>query len=303
MKHIVIITFFLLIRFTSNSQSFVSTKEIKISYTNGYEIFNVCSTNPKISYDDKKEYFWYQSQFGIKSTKGGTGGQLLHGNCKYFDESGNLLEDKNYILGIISNKKSWDSIGNVKSTYKYEEGDMIYWKFKDGDYWVEHIGRMFKEGWLKKTYTRFNELIEEEEQLSGYKRHIKTYYTNENHSLKEDFYIIFDYGLFIGKYTDYFEGGKIKTIGEFYDKKNIMPQYAKIKIGNWIIHNSDGTVAQSLFYKPEIILWNDGKLKSIGFYVHDSKSNIWQKSGEWRTYSEDEKLLNSKKYNWGIEVK
>ena len=49
---------FILITFSTASAfgQKIQTKEIKITYTNGIKVFDVCISNPSISFDEKKEY-------------------------------------------------------------------------------------------------------------------------------------------------------------------------------------------------------------------------------------------------------
>lgn len=177
-----------LLTIQSYEQSPIQTKEIKIPYTNGYEVFNICSSGCSTTFDDKKEYFWYNEFSKIKSTKGGSGGSLLHGNYKFYDENGNLRQDKYYYLGLSDgSEKTWDSLGNITSQYKYSKGDIIYMKFQNEEkYWIEFNGPMFKEGTVRKVYTQFNSLISEETMLANFKQRIKTYYEYSG-KVKEQF--------------------------------------------------------------------------------------------------------------------
>jgi hypothetical protein len=60
----------LLTLFLSFAQQVSKTDEIRITYTNGIEVFNVCQVNPIIVWDDDFEYYWYTEFSKIKSTKG-----------------------------------------------------------------------------------------------------------------------------------------------------------------------------------------------------------------------------------------
>lgn len=48
---IIFLTYFLTINLYGQT---CQNEEIKIRYTNGFEVFNVCKTNPTISFDEKK---------------------------------------------------------------------------------------------------------------------------------------------------------------------------------------------------------------------------------------------------------
>jgi antitoxin component YwqK of YwqJK toxin-antitoxin module len=152
MKKLFNILTFTLLAFASDGQTSIQTKEVKIPYTNGYEIFRICISGCAVSFGDKQEYFWYTEFSKIKSTKGGSGGNLLHGNYKFYDEHGNLRQDKSYYLGLPDgSEKNWDSLGNITSQTKYNKGKIVYWKFQnDEKNWIELIGQIFQEGTIKK---------------------------------------------------------------------------------------------------------------------------------------------------------
>lgn len=283
----------------SYGQTTIQTKEIKIHYTNGNEIFKICASGCVTTFDDKKEYFWYTEFSKIKSTKGGSGGNLLHGNYKFYDENGNLRQDKNYYLGLPDGtEKNWDSLGNITSQAKYNKGKMFYWKFQnDEKYWIEWIGPIFEQGTIKKVYTQYSSLISEETQLPNFKEHIKTYYEYSG-KLKAEYTTSGIGGDYMtGKYISYFENGKIQTDGQFYEG-----EYTNIKIGTWKYYNSDGTVDATEQFKSGVEKWDNGELKIAGGYIYDTDNNTWLKTGEWRFYTEDGKFQSSKKYKWGTEV-
>lgn len=282
----------------SFGQTTIQTKEIKIPYTNGYEIFRVCATGCQTTFNDKKEYFWYTEFSKVKSTKGGSGGSLLHGNYKFYDENGNLRQDKNYYLGLPDGtEKNWDSLGNITETTKYNKGDIIYLKYQsESGAWVEHIGAILTEGWIKKSYTKYNSLIAEETMLANFITHIKTFYEYGDKKVKEDFYTSGKGSDLTGKYTAYYENGKVKTQGQFYDG-----DHPNIAVGTWNWYKSDGTLEASTQYKANVEKWSNGENKVTGGYILDTETNTWLKIGEWRWYTEDGKFLSSKKYEWGVE--
>ena len=84
--------------------------------------------------------------FKDKNNKGGCGGKLLNGNYKFYDQFGNLREEKNYTLGLKDkNATTWDSLGNIQSKSIYDNDKLIYWKFiNDEGFWVEFIGEYLK---------------------------------------------------------------------------------------------------------------------------------------------------------------
>lgn len=285
--------------FQTFGQSSIQTSEVKIRYVNGYEIFNICFSGCSTIFDDMKNYYWYTEFSRIKSTMGGSGGSLLHGNYKFYDQDGNLRQDKNYYLGLLDgNEKNWDSIGNIISHYKYDKDEIVYMKFQDDErYWIEISGPMLKEGTVKKVYTQFNSLISEETMLVDFKRRVKMFFELSG-KLKEEFTTSGprrDY--LMGKYVSYFENGKIEVDGQFCDEK-----FLNIRVGTWNWYNSDGTLKTSINYKAEVVKWPNGELKMAGDYILDTETNEWLKNGEWRWYDEEGKYQSSIKYKWGIEI-
>lgn len=275
-------------------------EEIKIRYTNGFEVFNVCKTNPTISFDEKKEYYWYTEFSKIKSTKGGCGGNLLNGNYKFYDEDGNLRVDKNYLFGIEDgNDLRWDSLGNITAKTTYKKGETIYWKFlNEEDYWIEFNGRMFTEGTIRKVYTKYGTLISEEKMLADFKQHVKIYYEYPSGQLKEEHTTTGIGGDYMsGKLTSYYKNGKIEVDGQFYEG-----EYMNIRVGTWKWHNENGTLDSESNYKAEIIHWPNGEKKMSGGYIYDTDNEKWIKIGEWRWYDDTGKFLEKKEYQWGNEV-
>lgn len=282
----------------SYGQTNIKTKEIKIAYPNGYELFHICMDNPKLIFNDRKEYFWYTEYSKIKSTKGGSGGSLLHGNYKVYDDNGNLKKEMNYNLGLLhGSEKTWDSSGNTTSTSKYRNGEMIYRKFQDDQkYWIEFSGEIFKVGTTKKVYTRYNLLISEETTLSDFYKHTKTYFEPSG-KLKEEFTKEFGTGYLIGKYTAYYENGKIKVEGKFFKGKN-----ANVKVGIWKHYKSDETIDSTEQYKSGVEFWQNGELKVAGGFILKPKDKKWVKTGEWRWYNKEGKFESSKIFEKGVEI-
>jgi len=298
-KSILIFSFALGI-FQLPGQNPIQTKEIKIHYPNGYEVFKVCVSDGQATFNDKKEYFWYTEFSKIKSTKGSAGGNLLHGNYKFYDENGNLRHEKNYFLGLQDgSEKHWDSLGNITSQKKHNKGDIIYWKFQNEEnYWIEFNGPMFKEGTTRKVFTQYNSLISEETMLPEFRQHIKTFYEYSG-KLKEEYS---SGGLnkdhLMGKYSTFYENGKPNVEGQF----DIGKYTYDIRVGTWKWYKSDGTLEAAIQYKAIIEHWSNGEMKVVGGYVLDNKTNSWEKTGEWRWYDEEGKFQSRKKYKWGVET-
>lgn len=275
-------------------------EKVEINYSNGKEVFNICKSNPTISYDEEKSYYWYTEFSKIKSTKGSSGGLLLDGNYKFYDEYGNLRVEKNYSLGLESGKTIlWDSLGNIIAKSTYYKGERIYWKFQnDEDYWIEFNGQIFKEGTIRKVYTKYGTLIEEDHMLEGLKQHITTYYEYSEGQIKEDYTTTGLGGDYLyGKYITYYNNGQVKVEGMF-NESNL----TNIRVGKWRWYNADGTLEAESEYKAEEEYWSNGELKVIGGYIRESETGEWLKIGEWRWLDEEGSYLDIKEYKWGVEV-
>ena len=298
MKHSVYPLMLSLLTYFSYGQTSVKTKEVMIPYANGREVFRVCMSGCVTTFDDNKKYYWYTEFSGIKSSKGGSGGSLLHGIYKFYDENENLRAERNYYLGLEDgNEKSWDSLGNIRSQAKYNKGDLIYWKFQDEEkYWIELIGKILDEGSIKKVYSEYNSLLQEETTLTDFWEHIKTYYDNSG-KLKEEYTTDFIRINMKGKYTSYFENGKIEVDGQYHAGDD-----TNIKVGVWKWYKSDGTIEATSTYKAEIQKWENGQLKVAGGYIYDDENNTWLKDGDWYWYTEEGKFQTSIEYKLGVKV-
>ena len=273
------------------------TEEIRIRYSDGIEVFNICKSNPNQDYYEDKEYFWYTEFSDIKSTKGGTGGQLLHGNYKLYDQEGNLRSDKNYHSGLQHGKHTkWDSNGNISSKKTYDKGKMVYWKFmNDEDYWIEFNGGIFDDGTIRKVYSEYGKLLSEELNLKDFKQKIKVYY-EESGKLKQEFYAYFREFLF-GKYVTFYENGNITVLGQYVDA----PFY-NVRVGTWKWYNSDGTLDLEEKYKADTSKWPNGEKKFAGGFIYDAFNDEWVKSGDWIWWDDQGKMIITKKYKWGAEI-
>ena len=279
-----------------SAQNTIKTKEVKVNYNDGFLVFNICTSGCATEYKEGKKYFWYTEYSKVKSTKGGSGGSLLHGNCKFYDKSGNLLEDKNYHLGLLDGEqKTWDKRGNITSIVKNDKGDIVYWKFQDDEeYWIEHIGRLFTEGWTKKTYTKYNVLLEEQTRLKDFRMRIKTYYSSNK--LKEEYVSDLLGKCMMGKYDAYHENGNIKISGQFYDGTTPVT-LIPIRVGVWKWYNLDGTLYGAQQYKADFEFWDSGEKKSEGGLFLSPRSNKWLRTGTWNFYNEDGSLQLTKNMN------
>ena len=101
----------------------------------------------------------------------------------------------------------------------------------------------------------------------------------------------------VGKYTSYYENGKIEAEGQHYDG-----EWTSIRTGEWKWYKLDGTIESTENYKAEVIKWPNGNLQSVGGYLLNEETKEWIKIGEWRWCDEDGSFESSKKYDMGIET-
>ncbi len=295
---ILTLTIFLNVAF---GQKTIKTKEVKVNYSNAHEVFKVCVSGCPESFDLNKDYYWYSNEFSkIKSTKGSTGGNLLHGTYKLFDDQGNLRREQNYSFGIPDGvQKEWDSLGNITVHSRYKKGNLIYKKFKDEDnYWIEWIGTPLRLGSIKKVYNQYGQIVSEEKWLNELKRSFITYYENSG-KIKQIFYkkrMFSD--IIIGNYTSFYENGNVNTKGQFYDN-----EYSTIRVGAWFWYYSDGTLESTAKYKVSVENWSNGNVKSIGGLIFDSLENKWISTGEWKWFDEKGMIVDKKIYKLGEVVK
>jgi clan AA aspartic protease (TIGR02281 family) len=286
-------------------------KEIRVKYKNGIEIFNIYLGNKQPIFKEDKEYFWYTEFSEIKSTKGGSGGNLLNGNYKFFDENGNLIVDKNYSMGLKNgDSKKWDEKGELTEIYKYENGESVYWKYhpEGDDGWVEQIGQVLKDGWIKNSFTKYGRFVAKQETFfdkSDKVKKLKTrttlYFSNSENQIKEVFTtpMMFNNSL-IGNYKKYYENGQVEVSGEFFDtfKNGIENYFGNIKVGDWKWFKENGDLDGQEKYKAELEYWDNGKIKFVYGMIYDN--NQWIKHGFQYSFSEDGRGIAEKsEYLWG----
>lgn len=287
--------FFIAIYGQSKTSVVSKTKEIKINYSNGMEVFNIYISNPTIKYYDSIEYTWYNEYSKIKSTKGGSGGNLLHGNYKYFDKYGNLRLERNYLNGRLNGiEKYWDSLGNVTSLYKYKDGECYYQKFKnDENEWVEYIGPMFKKGTIRKIFSEYNSLIEIDTFYNGFDKSVSIYFYDGK--TKKSYFQLSAFGFYNGRYIEYYESGKIKLKGQYWDSSFL----SEIRVGQWISFDELG-VKTVTKYERKLVYWENGEVKGEGSVFFDNEKNEWIRYGIWQFYSSDGKADYKGQYIDGI---
>jgi len=291
-------------------------KEIKINYTNGLEIFNVCEYNLNINYDEEKEYFWYTSFSKINKTKGGSGGQLLNGNYKFYDEQGNMRMQKSYNLGLMDGDHIWwDSLGNITSRTSYQDGLSVYTKFQnDEGYWIEWENRSFpgnlfgSEGAIKRSYDKYNTLKSKQTFYNMSCYHLITYYSNSQKEMEATMHAFPGTdGNCYGKITWWYRNGNIKIKGTYYSEEECNfynPLYlTEMKDGVWEWYLEDGELDYSCTYKPEILFWPNGNKKSLGTLIYSASTDTWLQHGKWEYFDDGGIIDFTKQFSWGDEVK
>lgn len=313
MKYFLLVLFNILNFTNLHSQSTNKNIQIKIKSNNGVEVFNILKENKEIIFDVKKNYYWYTEFSKIKSTKGGTGGNLLNGSYNFYDLKGNLIIIENYSYGLKHGEsKIWNSNGELMEIFKYDKGDLIYWKFhpKDDEGWIEHIGEILKPGWIKNTYDKFDNLVRSENFFIDIndkikKEKIKTtvYYQNSKQKEKEFTTFLLADDLLIGDYKIFHENGKVQVSGKLFDpyEVGINKYVGNLKDGEWKWYDNNGNLEYTEKYKVQVVYWDNGNIKFIYSLFFDDSKNVWLKHGRFYRYDSDgfpssDVLI----YKWGV---
>lgn len=280
--------------YTQTQSVAIPTEQKTIQYTNGREVFNICKANQTVSYKEDLEYYWYNEYSKVKITKGGAGGNLLHGKYQFFDEKGNLIREANFYLGLKDGvEKTWDTDGKIKETYKFNKGKLVYSKFKseDNDNFIEWNGPALVTGSVKKIYTSYGHLEQTEEVLEGFKFKVTVFFYDGKVKKK------YTTGLLdwmYEEYIEYYENGKIKLYGKFEENW---------RIGDWKWYKEDGSIDTIEKYRINRQYYPDNKIMTEGGEYFDTSSNEWKRNGLWIWYKENGKdLEETKEYEYGVEV-
>jgi len=288
---------------------------VKYQYANGLATFSICNGNPTQSFPDDQTIYWYSEAGGIKSTKGGCGGKLLHGLYQFSDESGNLLEQTNFTLGRKHGRSTnWDESGNIVAQSDYKNGVLIYWKFlNDEMHWIEWTGTPLSEGSVKRV-SRYNTLLEQDSTITVLTHEITQYFPISG-NLKSRFTSYgFKNEFFIGDYALYFDNKQPEVIGSFYkptakDEHDLhVITSLNIRDGDWTWYNFDGTVKAQEKYKAYVSRWDSGQLRECGQLFWDKDELKWVKDGMWESYSDgyflgvDSATRNISEYDNGVLV-
>lgn len=295
-----------------SAQTSKGTEQIKVEYTNGLEVFNVLKVSNQSNFDDEKEYYWYTAFSKIKSTKGGNGGKLLDGNYKFYDEKGNLIINENYSSGLKhGDSKKWNEDGDLVEILKYDNGETIYWKYhpEDDEGWVEQIGRMLKDGWIKNSFDKYNNLlasqktfIDEKSKIKKEKTTTTVYYKGSDQKKEEYTTFMFLSNSYIGDYNQYYENGNKKVSGKLFDPfdSGIDKYVGNIRDGEWKWYKENGELDSSEKYKAVIEYWQNGNIKHIYSQYLDLEENKWLNHGRFYSYEENgEGIGEITEYEWG----
>jgi antitoxin component YwqK of YwqJK toxin-antitoxin module len=282
------------------------TEEIKAEYSNGLEIFNICKNNPKINFNNELDYYWYTEFSKIKITKGGSGGKLLSGDYKFFDKNGNLIENKQFKNGVQHGEsKIWDNKGNLLEISRHSDGISEYWKHREdsGSGWVEHIGQILTNGWIKNSYDEYNQLEASEvafgtdSDIQNLKKNVTTYYL-ENGNKKQVYTSRIGSKLLLGDYKKFHKNGKVEIEGSFYDGKFYS---SSVRNCTWKWYNESGILISTEEYKVQISYWENGNAKSLGSLFYNNSSDKWLKNGNWYYYDENGELEDKRVFELDIE--
>ena len=205
-----------------------------------------------------------------------------------------LLSAIEHLIKLYSNKQI--TINQKVVKYKVEGG------------YVEHIGEMLKDGWIKNSYDEQNRLESKQETYTDSNDKIKVLktkttmyntitgkikYIKNTHPIFEDEYI--------GEYKSYYDNGNLKIEGDYYDffKNGFKVYFGGIRIGTWKWYLENGEADGEENYKVNIEYWENGTLKVIyGLYL--DTTNTWIKHGAYYEFNKNESVPKvMKKYKYG----
>jgi predicted aspartyl protease len=287
MKKLIILILFLFPLILKGQK--INTKEIKVTFDNGFEIFNILTDKIDIIYREDLDYHWYNELSGHQSSTGASGGSLLHGKYSSFDEKGSLTLQGYYKFGLEDSIfTSWNK-GLVCTKVIFKEGVLKYlWeKYESGRIFEQFSSDQYKSDYKVTLYSA-NGLLESETKCISFNPYVletKNFYPNSR--MLEEHYYCAEKNRFYGQYNQYFENGSIKCTGN-YDKKFKLGQ----KIGLWLVYNEGSNKIDSLKYRlSETIINSEGE-KIIGSLVYSSQINDWIRYGNWYKIDKNGLVLN-----------
>lgn len=279
-----------------NAQNCVKEK-IKIEYSDAYDIFYICNNQINIDYKNEKEYYWYSKDLHKQgTTKGGKAGFLLDGKMQTFNLKGNLIGEVNFKSGLRHGEyKYWDSEGEILEFGSCLEGELTKSKSKTEEGWVEFDYTNKEEFFLiKKFYTKYD-VLSSKESFNFIEQDITTYYS-DGKTIELFFKKNSIFKTFTGVYKEFYNNGKPKFIGHFSEKK----YYPGIRTGKWIWYNENGSITDESLYKIDSVRYTySDELMHWGSRIYDENNDTWVKSGKWYYYNTDGKLLREEEYEFG----
>jgi len=272
----------------------VYTEEQRLKYADAILVVNICKYNEPVDFNDSLEYYWYTDFSGIQITKGGSGGQLLHGKFRMYNLDGKLKQEKNFNLGLLNGEcKIWDSLGNIIETSKYSNGTQSYVKYIDEEgYYIEWIGGIFTPGLIKNVYDKSGRwLLSKEVFKTIFEVTVTIYYEHSTQVMEIFSYSILPENL-VGEYKSFYSDGKPKETG-MYENGN--------RTGVWFIHSDSGESSIAI-YRIKKEFYPNGELKSRGSEYYGDSEERWYRDGKWYFYNTNGSFKEKKMFSFGAEI-
>lgn len=263
-----------------------------INYSNGKEIFDLCSSCYQITYDENLDYYWYSATDGIQDSKGSSKGKLLDGGYQFYNEKGNLTIKGNYRNGLKhGNFIINDEYGNLEEKFHFTNGTIDYIKFtNDNSYTIEWNGGILSSGSVKKVYTSNNTLIEQAIVGEDFVFHYELYY--EETGIIESIFSQDLLGKYHGNYISYYPNGQVEFEAQFK---------TGLRFGIWKWYNEDGDITNRKTYNIYEEQYTNGNMKIKGSQYYDFENYNWVKDGIWVEYeSNGEAQENTAYYKDGV---
>lgn len=264
----------------------INLKEIKEEISNGVNIFNIITNDIKINFKEDLEYHWYNEYSGEQSTKGASGGRLLHGKYSFFDEEGRLNWQGYYKYGLQDSIWIfWDDNGELTSKSIWKDGFITYNKtrYANGGIIESSGGSYGDPGYWHKKYSNKNVLEFYTKNITSKPYPIREsieYYPN-GESVKRHFYQC-GYSNRYGEYKEFSLEGKLICLGN-YDKQ----YYLGLKSGEWKVFNEDKHQFDTIEYKTQEIKNQITNIREVGSLILNPRLNEWTKTGVWYNIRND----------------
>lgn len=202
----------------------------------------------------------------------------------------------------------------IKLYEKQVESNKKVVKYEVEDGYVEHIGEMLEDGYVKKSYDKQNRLEAKQEFYIDKNDKVKelkiktTIYNPITGVIKHTFVIpgIMFENQYIGEYNLYYDNGNIEVRGEFYDffKNGYEVYFGRIRVGTWYWYLENGEIDGEEKYIAKLEHWEDGSLKTIYGLYYDSNENTWIRHGAYYEFNKNDLSPHTiKEYRYGELVK